>query len=211
MNFLVVVVNILALDLGTQTGWSMSQNGIITSGSKSFATNNLAGRGVRFMNFRNWLLDCFASSDIDFVAFEQVKRHIGTYAAHVYGGFLAQLTSVCEEKHIPYKGYGVKTIKKFITGSGNASKQDVINAVETKGYKPIDDNESDSIAILLLAQSESVKESRVMYIENKESSNDKNLNSIDVDDAQVKNRLGKDNDNKHEIFTGPFKYSQVTG
>jgi Holliday junction resolvasome RuvABC endonuclease subunit len=42
----------------------------------------------------------------------------------------------------------VGTIKKHITGKGNASKQAVIKAVEAKWYRPQDDNEADAIALL---------------------------------------------------------------
>ena len=42
----------------------------------------------------------------------------------------------------------VGTIKKHITGKGNAPKEDVIAAVKNKGFLPIDDNEADSLALL---------------------------------------------------------------
>ena len=47
---------------------------------------------------------------------------LGTDAAHVYGGFLATLTSWCEQRAIAYQGVPVGTIKRFITGKGNADK-----------------------------------------------------------------------------------------
>ena len=43
----------------------------------------------------------------------------------------------------------VGTIKRFISGAGNASKDAVIAAVKARGYAPADDNEADAIAILL--------------------------------------------------------------
>jgi Holliday junction resolvasome RuvABC endonuclease subunit len=162
-------MNILALDLGTRMGWALLQTAEITNGSVSFATNKLAGFGVRFLNFRNWLVEMLSKHKIDMVVFEDVRNHAGVYAAHAYGGFAAILTSVCETLKIPYRGFGVKTIKKFVTGSGNASgattasKQDVINAVRTRGYDPIDDNEADAIALALLAMNTLTKENTIMY------------------------------------------------
>jgi hypothetical protein len=41
----------------------------------------------------------------------------------------------------------VGTIKRSITGRGNADKDSVIAAVRTRGYNPADDNEADAIAI----------------------------------------------------------------
>ncbi len=45
----------------------------------------------------------------------------------------------------------VGTIKRFVTGRGNADKAAVIEAVRVRGYSPVDDNEADAIAILLWA------------------------------------------------------------
>jgi hypothetical protein len=44
------------------------------------------------------------------------------------------------------------TIKKYITGSGRATKEDVIKAVKKRGFKPKDDNAADAIALWLYAQ-----------------------------------------------------------
>ncbi len=80
--------------------------------------------------------------------FEEVRRHLGTDAAHCYGGFLAVLSAWCEENNIPYQGVNVKTIKRFITGKGNASKSEVIESVKEKGFSPRDDNEADALALM---------------------------------------------------------------
>ena len=52
---------------------------------------------------------------------------------------------------IPYQGVPVGTIKRHITGKGNADKQEVIAAVRERGFSPADDNEADAIALLLWA------------------------------------------------------------
>ena len=52
---------------------------------------------------------------------------------------------------IPYQGVPVGTIKRLITGKGNADKAAVIAAVRARGFSPADDNEADAIAILLWA------------------------------------------------------------
>ena len=83
------------------------------------------------------------------IYFEEVRRHAGTDAAHLYGGFLATLTSWCEQQGIAYQGVPVGTIKRFMTGKGNADKAAIIAAVRAQGFAPADDNEADAIAILL--------------------------------------------------------------
>ena len=141
---------ILALDLGTTTGWALrTPDGAITSGTQSFRPQRFEGGGMRFLRFKRWLTEVKASADgIDSLHFEEVRRHVSTDAAHAYGGFLATLTSWCEHHQIPYQGVPVGTIKKHATGKGNASKDEMITAMRRLGHVPTDDNEADALAIL---------------------------------------------------------------
>lgn len=150
------MTKILALDLGTKTGWALFQQNEgntgyqVFSGTINLKNDRFQGGGMRFLRFRNWLDDINYKKDITSVHFEEVRRHIGTDAAHVYGGFLATLTSWCEDHNLPYQGVPVSHIKLHATGKGNASKQDVIKAMESIGYHPKDDNEADALALLQL-------------------------------------------------------------
>jgi len=143
---------IIALDLGTTTGWAMLSDGVVTSGTASFRPGRYDGGGMRYLRFRDWLeqLRRYAGL-VGAVYFEEVRAHAGVDAAHIYGGFLATLTGWCEHRAIPYQGVPVGTIKKFITGRGNADKQAVMEAVRERGFNPADDNEADAIALLLWA------------------------------------------------------------
>jgi hypothetical protein len=144
---------ILALDFGTTTGWAMAlPDGGIVSGTVSFRPSRYDGGGMRYVRFRAWL-DGIADDTrgIAAVHFEEVRRHLSTDAAHVHGGLLATLTAWCEERSIAYQGVPVGTIKRHITGKGNADKAAVIAAVRGRGHSPVDDNEADAIAILLWA------------------------------------------------------------
>ena len=142
--------NLLTIDLGTTTGWALkSQSGLITSGTVSFRPGRYDGGGMRYLRFQNWLteLDQLAGP-IATIWFEEVRRHAGTDAAHVYGGLMATLTAWAEMRGVPYQGVPVGTIKKHATGKGNASKAMMIKAAQVRGYRPADDNEADAIAIL---------------------------------------------------------------
>ena len=148
-----ILPSILALDLGTTTGWALRRrDGLITSGTASFRPGRFDGGGMRYLRFTNWLgeLDRL-SGPFAAIWFEEVRRHVATDAAHVYGGLMATLTAWAELRGVPYEGVPVGTIKRHATGKGNASKEAVIEAVEAKGHRAIDDNEADAIALLLWA------------------------------------------------------------
>lgn len=139
---------ILALDLGTKTGWAANSrsNGII-SGVQDFSTKRNEGGGMRYLRFKKWL-DSINHGAITEIHFEEVRRHAGTQAAHVYGGLMGTLTMWCEENKIAYSSVPVGTIKKSATGKGNASKDEMIEAAKRAGFNPADDNEADAIHLL---------------------------------------------------------------
>lgn len=144
---------ILAIDLGTTTGWAIRGfDGLITSGTVSFKPSRYDGGGMRYLRFTNWLTEIDRlSGPIEAIYFEEVRRHVGTDAAHVFGGLLAVLTSWSELRSVPYQGVPVGTIKRHATGKGNAPKQAMIAAARARGFDPTDDNEADAIAILFWA------------------------------------------------------------
>ena len=46
------------------------------------------------------------------------------------------------------------TLKKFATGNGRASKEDMVKAAIQRGWNPVDDNEADAILLLEYAPNE---------------------------------------------------------
>ena len=75
-----------------------------------------------------------AIHDIQEIYFERVYGHSGTEAAHVYGGLMYTLATVCLELNLKCVGYPVQAIKKFMTGKGNASKDEMITAAKSRGF-----------------------------------------------------------------------------
>jgi hypothetical protein len=144
---------ILALDLGTSTGWALrTTEGRTISGTQNFKPGRFEGGGMRYLRFRGWLAEVLGSAGvIGAVYFEEVRRHAGVDAAHAYGGFLATLTAWCEHHQIPYSGVPVGTIKKYTTGKGNADKAAMVAAMQARGHDPADNNEADALALLHLA------------------------------------------------------------
>ncbi|MEB3703312.1 Putative crossover junction endodeoxyribonuclease RuvC domain protein (plasmid) [Candidatus Bealeia paramacronuclearis] len=144
------MAGILALDLGTHCGWACRTETQVTSGVERFENSRYSGGGMRFLRFRHWLEDMKGlTHGFRCVYFEEVRRHLGVDAAHVYGGFLATLTAFCEEQQIPYQGVPVGTIKRHVTGKGNASKTAVQSALTAQGIPFTDENEADALALLM--------------------------------------------------------------
>ena len=147
------IPSILALDLGTTTGWAVRNSRCrIVHGTAEFRPSRFEGGGMRYLRFGKWLDQTLEiTGGVDAVYFEEIRRHAGTDAAHVHGGLLATLTAWCEAQGIPYQGVGVGTWKRHACGKGNADKQAVIASMRARGFEPSDDNEADAIAILLWA------------------------------------------------------------
>lgn len=140
----------LALDLGTTTGYAWGSPGAIVSGTWSFQPKRHESEGMRYLRMREALTRIHLGCDVKVIYFEAVARHVGTHAAHVYGGLLGVLKGWCCEHGVEYEGVGVGTIKKAWTGLGNASKQQMIDEAVARGYSPVDDNEADAIALLTM-------------------------------------------------------------
>ena len=89
---------ILALDLGQNCGWALRRkDGQIYYGTAVFKPNQFSGGGMALLRFRQWLDTLHETSEhFDMIVFEEVRRHLGTTAAHVYGGFLGQMSAFAE-------------------------------------------------------------------------------------------------------------------
>ena len=110
--------------------------------------------GHRYARLRKWLTDFKnAAGGLDGLWYEDCPftRPGDSQAPRLYGGFEATVTCWCEHHGIPYTAVNTKTIKKFATGNGNAKKPDMVHAMRARGYTPVDDNEADALALLLLA------------------------------------------------------------
>jgi Holliday junction resolvasome RuvABC endonuclease subunit len=145
-------MTVLALDLGTTTGWAWRDSQLtVHSGSVSFKPSRFDSASVRFVKQREWLGRVHDVRDFEIVYFEEVRRHIGTDAAHAYGGYLATLQTWCADNSVEYRGVPVATIKKFWCGKGNAKKDDMVAECKARGFDVKDDNQADAIALLHLA------------------------------------------------------------
>lgn len=156
---------VLALDLGTRTGFAVGTTDgateqapvpVVIRGSWSLKPGKFDGGGMRAVKFTEQLDKLMKAMPFERVVFEAVRAHKGVDAAHIYGGLMMTLQAWCERQDppVPYEGVGVGAIKKHATGKGNASKGEMLLAVERLGYPcDGDDNEADALALLLLTLS----------------------------------------------------------
>ncbi len=109
--------------------------------------------GWRYLAFKQWLDNKIRILDIKHIVYEETFSK-GAYAARVLHGFLAMLQFTFAQR---YKDHGTRltmekvhamTLKKFATGRGNASKNDMIAAAKARGWEPQDDNEADALFLL---------------------------------------------------------------
>lgn len=141
---------LLSLDLGTRTGWAVGDApdaGAVLSGTERLRKDTFDSYGMLALRLEELLIRLHAARRFDRVAYEAVRAHKGTKAAHVYGGLLAALQRWCDARAIPYEGVEVAHIKRFATGKGNSGKDAVIAAVERWGYVVQDDNHADAVAL----------------------------------------------------------------
>lgn len=149
-----IKTSILTLDLGTTCGWALKHNNRVRSGVFKLTPSRFDSYDQRFITFskclKQLLTKHFKNADLKKlqVFYEEVRQSQAPDAAHMYGGYKTVLTCFCLEHGISYKGVGVKTIKKFITGTGSAGKEKVMDSVRKLGHYPEDDNEADAISIL---------------------------------------------------------------
>lgn len=149
-------MNYLALDLGTKCGMAYKADTTISFGhwilqgrKGDHADVGSKSYGSRFVRFKKCLDTHRRLFPIEHIFYEEVHAHAGTRAAHIYGGFLAVLAEWADVMGIPMTGVGVGTVKRRITGKGNASKQAVMAACVARGYAPRTFDEADALALLL--------------------------------------------------------------
>lgn len=144
-------MRIVAIDLGTNCGVAWSDDGLIHAtycDVWNFAVGKTERPGARFLKFVDRLNELQPQK----IFYEQVRRHEGTQAAHVYGGLLATMQAWSDLNGVYYHGLEVAAIKKFATGKGNANKAMMIDAARSNlGYCGHDDNEADALWILAAA------------------------------------------------------------
>lgn len=173
-------LSILALDLGTKTGWALFRDGVRTSGTWLLATEKELGNqrkrdkdrccDLRFGRLQDYIKGV---GPIDWVYFEDVQFLSSQLQAQLWSGFrtvVSLMYPMVQVRAVP-----VGTLKKFATGKGNSKKDEMgrallkqtqytapsaelfekgIYVVERETGRPVDDNEVDALHLLEFARAE---------------------------------------------------------
>jgi len=146
-------MTILAIDPGTRCGWAMLHNDdSVSSGVWLLKPKSHEPDGLRPLGLMQQMA-AVDEGDLELVAFEQVRRHAGSTAAHVYGELVGALKCYCCAKGIPYKGIEVSTIKMRATGKGNADKPAMVKSAREQWPSQAirNDDQADALWILQCA------------------------------------------------------------
>ena len=148
-------MKILAIDTGTYTGYANNYS-LDSSGVWDNSLKKNDNKGIRYFRFENAFTAMLARG-AELVVYEQVMRHRGTAAAHVYGGMEAILIKQCYKHEIEYIPVPVGTWKKVVVGNGS-STPDVYRrfAQVNLGLKTDSYDEAAALCILEWAQREAI-------------------------------------------------------
>lgn len=148
-------MRILALDLATKTGWALIRPGWDKpeSGVQDFSLKRGESPGMRFLRFRKWLMDMRMHSP-ELYVYEQ-PHYRGGAPTQVCVGLESILLEEVARVSANHVSVHSKTLKKFATGKGNASKAMMERAANKRwNTVVIDDNHADALMILAWAMEE---------------------------------------------------------
>jgi len=168
-------MSLLALDLGSKCGWAIrSLDGKLHSGFWSLVPSEKSPDNTRWLPLWRNLMRLHGEHRITVVAFELVMSHgrpgetkkaecpscrrviempmnaQNVLAAQVYGGLKAVLEMWCDFHDLPWHSVHVGTLKKFATGSGRATKRDMVSWAKLRWpeQRVHGDDQADALHIL---------------------------------------------------------------
>lgn len=150
------MVNILALDTATKTGWAHS-NG--ASGVQDFSPRRGDSPGMRFLEFRAWLHRILDTAPTELLIYEQPGGMRSRAATHVCEGLISHAEAVAAERKIEITSRSPSDLKKFIrpdVAHTKRNKPRMMMYVENNwpDVKLIDDNHADAILLLWYAMAD---------------------------------------------------------
>ena len=144
-------MNYIAFDLGTKCGVATLCNGVRGEELWNFSKSGRFSPSA-FSEFaelvENLIVDLRQQNRNVTVFIE--KPHAGQYfhAVKILFGLMGVLEMVCHRFKVPYIYYSPATIKRMWTGSGRATKAEMLKQTQKNGFDVKDHNVADAIALL---------------------------------------------------------------
>lgn len=145
---------VLGLDPGMKFGWAVLHAGpmgfvsVIDSGVERLKKGD--SEAHRFVHASRWLAELLGLYNPLCVAYELPRRHLGTKAAHIYGGLRGQILVSAGKRDLVTLPIEVGTAKKRATGDGSAGKPAMIEAASPfLDHPPATDDEADALFVAL--------------------------------------------------------------
>jgi Holliday junction resolvasome RuvABC endonuclease subunit len=139
-------VSVLALDTGSYTGYAICNDRKIISGIQNFSKKAGQENGAAFIFFRSWLVSTIKVYKPKVIIYEQ-GHHRGAGTVLLLG-FITIIQEVATEYDIKLIRIHSATLKKYATGNGRSTKDEMMAAARKKKWKFEDDNESDALWLL---------------------------------------------------------------
>lgn len=146
---------LLALDLAIHCGWALFTDAGVRVASGVWT---LVDRpGCSRTELLRQLVRARVAAGVRRVAYEHIRRHAGTTAAHVFGGWLTQLREVAAQTGVKlialrtqdlHAAAGVELLSRAVVPDKNRrrtlNKLRMVAAARLRGWPVVDDNEAEA-------------------------------------------------------------------
>lgn len=140
---------VLALDLGTSTGWCAGTAGKPTTDSVVLFKAGY-DNGAIAASLCDWLADMITMHDPTVIYFESPLNrgdHSGVQAGRILLGLSMVVELVAWRREVPCREANVSTVRKAVVGRGNARKPDVMTWCLANGMTPPNFDASDACVL----------------------------------------------------------------
>tara|TARA_B100000212_G_scaffold321657_1_gene280399 strand:- start:4226 stop:4678 length:453 start_codon:yes stop_codon:yes gene_type:complete len=134
----------LGLDLATKTGWAHTDG----AGGTINLANKEKNRGQMAAQFDKTIRIILKEHDTSHIVCELPPVGLMGNARLILLGLFWQAQHIAYDFDKPFIPVNVTKVKKWATGSGKASKEEMMDAaIQLKWMEPVDDNHADAMLI----------------------------------------------------------------